>query len=209
MSSASWPRSNERGSPPAPEAGNRLADGRHLGCSRSRSSSRRSGRRDPGWNRRRSAPNGASWQCRTLQPARPRFHDERCPSGSGWEKTLLTVARKDDARREAALERGALLAREDSTGERSSRRRHPNRYRDGIITRGSGRACRCGLRASRKRGRRAERASARSGCARRGSGGRAGVLADCGGCRSRRAALGPDRKVGGLAPASRSRERRG
>jgi len=89
MSSASWPRSNEQGSPPAPEAGNRLADGRHLGCSRSRSSSRRSGRRDPGWNRRRSAPNGASWQCRTLQPARPRFHDERCPSGSGWEKTLL------------------------------------------------------------------------------------------------------------------------
>jgi len=124
-------------------------------------------------------------------------------------KKLSSSRPQGRCRREAALERGALLAREDSTGERSSRRRHPNRYRDGIITRGSGRACRCGLRASRKRGRRAERASARSGCARRGSGDRAGVLADCGGCRSRRAALGPDRKVGGLAPASRSRERRG
>lgn len=68
-----------------------------------------------------------------------------------------------------------------------------------IVTRGLGRACRCGLRASRKRGRRAARASARSGCARRGSGGRVGVLAGCGGCRSRRAALGPGREVTGLA----------
>jgi len=69
-----------------------------------------------------------------------------------------------------------------------------------IVTRGFGHACRYGLRASRKRGRRAARASARSSCPRRGSGGRAGVLAGCGGCRSRRAALGPDRKVMGLAP---------
>jgi hypothetical protein len=78
-----------------------------------------------------------------------------------------------------------------------------------IITRGFGRACRWRLRASRQRGRRAERASARSGCTRRGSGGRAGVLAGCGGCRSRRAALGPGRKAGGLAPWLPLRERRG
>jgi hypothetical protein len=69
-----------------------------------------------------------------------------------------------------------------------------------IFTRGFGRACRCGLRALRKQGRRAARASARSDWARRGSGGRVGVLAGCGGCRSRRAALGPDCKVMGLAP---------
>jgi hypothetical protein len=69
-----------------------------------------------------------------------------------------------------------------------------------IVTRGFGHVCWCGLRASRKRGRRAERASARSGCGGRGSGDRVGVLAGCGGCRSRRAALGPDRKVRGLAP---------
>jgi len=28
-------------------------------------------------------------QRRSLQPVGPRFHDERCPSGSGWGKTLL------------------------------------------------------------------------------------------------------------------------
>jgi len=33
----------------------------------------------------------------SLQPVRQRFHDERCPSGSGWGKTLLPVARKGDA----------------------------------------------------------------------------------------------------------------
>jgi hypothetical protein len=31
---------------------------------------------------------------RTLQPARPRSHDERCPSGSGWGSTLSWSARK-------------------------------------------------------------------------------------------------------------------
>jgi len=69
-----------------------------------------------------------------------------------------------------------------------------------IVARDFGPACRCSLRASRKRGRRAARASARSGCARRGSGDRVDVPAGCGGCRSRRAALGPDREVMGLAP---------
>jgi len=117
--------------------------------------------------------------------------------------------------------RGAPLAREGSTGDQPARRRPiqgvrkralKGRRRTGevsppvvgagavIVTQGFGRACRCGLRASRKRGRRAARASARSSCPGRGSGGRAGVLAGCGGCRSRRAALGPDRKVTGLAP---------
>jgi hypothetical protein len=122
--------------------------------------------------------------------------------------------------------RGSLLTREDSTGDRPSRlgagrsRRarkraleRPAKGRRGVATRArcrdrhhhasallERRACRYGLRTSRKRGRRAERASARSGCTRRGSDDRAGVLADCGGCRSRRAALGPDRKVTGLAP---------
>jgi len=71
------------------------------------------------------------------------------------------------------------------------------------VTRGFGPAWWCCLRASRKRGRRAVRASARSGWARRGSGDRVDVPAGCGGCRSRRAALGPDREVHGsssLAP---------
>jgi len=94
------------------------------------------------------------------------------------------------------------LAREDSTGGRPRLGEAPSPVLDAgavTVTRGFGRVCRCDLRASRKRGRRAARASARSGCARRGSGDRAGVLADCGGCRSRRAALGPVRKVMGLA----------
>jgi len=39
----------------------------------------------------------------------------------GLGKNSPPVARKGDVRREAALERGAILAREDSTGERSSR----------------------------------------------------------------------------------------
>jgi len=168
-------------------------------------------------------------QRRSLQPAGPRFHDERCPSGSGWGKTLLRSPARATSEERPPSKRGAPLAREDSTGDPSARRRPiqgvrkralKGRRRTGevsppvvgagavIVTRGFGRACRCGLRASRKRGRRAARASARSSCPGRGSGGRAGVLAGCGGCRSRRAALGPDRKVTGLAPSSRSREHR-
>jgi len=134
MGSGSWSRPNAQGSPllGRPVAGSRMEG--------------TSGAADPGPLRggaehaalggiaEGTAPNGAALpgretlesvprpaQRRSLQPATPRFHDERCPSGSGWEKTLCRSSERTTPEREAALERGALLTREDSTGERPSR----------------------------------------------------------------------------------------
>jgi hypothetical protein len=62
MGSASWSRSPEQGLL-CSEAGSLLSDGRHLGCGGSRSSSRRSGRRGPGWDcRRRSLERGCPYR---------------------------------------------------------------------------------------------------------------------------------------------------
>jgi len=63
-------------------------------------------------------PNGFSaWQRRSLQSTLPRSHDERCPSGSGWDKALSPGRPIGWPRAEApAAKAAALLARETSTG---------------------------------------------------------------------------------------------
>lgn len=175
MSSASWSRSNEQGHPlyERPAAGSSMEG--------------ISGAADPGPLRggtgdaalggiAQGASQGVSprkEQRRSLQPAGPRFHDERCPSGSGWGKTLLRSPARAMSEERPPSKRGAPLAREDSTGGHPARRRPIQGARKRIlrgwrragevsppvvgagsviVTRGFGRACRYGLRASRKRG---------------------------------------------------------
>jgi hypothetical protein len=47
-------------------------------------------------------PNGSSaWQRRNLQSTVPRSHDERCPSGSGWDKALSRAPERVAASRGA------------------------------------------------------------------------------------------------------------
>jgi hypothetical protein len=60
---------------------------------------------------------------RSLQPVAPRFHDERCPSGSGWGKTLFRSPARVTSEERPPSTRGAPLAREDSTGDLPARRR--------------------------------------------------------------------------------------
>jgi hypothetical protein len=137
-----------------------------------------------------SLPDGSGvWQRRSLQPAVPRSHDERCPSGSGWGSSLSWMLARADGgeRRRRRKPDGGPLARETSAGDCRSggtgprprtaahRRCCPCSVRDLVVRRGFGRASRPGPSAAtpRKgfglsvtkpmpaRARRAERASAR------------------------------------------------
>jgi hypothetical protein len=135
----------------------RFSDGRHLGRSRPRSSSRKGGRGgprppdDPAQAGRRGSASsypsrgwgscgGIVEQRRSLQPARQRCHDERCPSGSGWgtarsralaracgrgplaRETSAGGCRRGGARlRPRSLRRAALPVLGAERGERSAR----------------------------------------------------------------------------------------
>jgi len=79
--------------------------------------------RGPGlarWDRNGQRSLGSvDWQCRPLQPAVSRSHDERCPSGSGWGSALAPGRRKAAWSREKPAARAARpLARETSAGDR-------------------------------------------------------------------------------------------
>jgi hypothetical protein len=81
----------------APPLTRRFGDGRHLGCSGARSSSRKGVRGGPCSGRRKS-DRGASGESPArgrvrkvswpLQPRRPRARDKRCPSRLGWGKAF-------------------------------------------------------------------------------------------------------------------------
>jgi len=64
-------------------------------------------------------PDGSgAGQRRSLQPTVPRSHDERCPSGSGWDSALSWPPERVAASRAPATKVDRLLARETSTGAR-------------------------------------------------------------------------------------------
>jgi len=131
-----------------------------------------------------SLPDGSGpSQRRSLQPAVQRSHDERCPSGSGWGNPCLSTPARAPARQGgvSSASRRPPLTRETSTGDV-----YGVRWGFGPTLRRDGAA-------------RAVWRDSDPCTTRRGSGGRAVVLAGCCGCRSRRAALGPGRKAAGLA----------
>jgi hypothetical protein len=129
MSFARWPRSNAQGSslPRRPAVGSPMEG--TSGAAHPAPLRGAAGGAALDGSAEGAAPNGVPRRCRTLHTATPRFHDERCPTGSGWEKTLLpSPARATrDERRPSKEERSwpvkARLASVPADAATRSRRR--------------------------------------------------------------------------------------
>jgi len=82
------------------------------------------------------------WQCRSLQPALQRSHDERCPSGSGWGSGVSRPPARVEARRKLRADgREKLLAAKHASPWPVKPRLEPSTRPDGPTHLGpSGRA---------------------------------------------------------------------
>jgi hypothetical protein len=82
------------------------------------------------------------WQCRSLQPALQRSHDERCPSGSGWGSGVSRPPARVEACRKLRVDgRERLLAVKHASSWPVKPRLEPSTWPDGTD---SPRACQAG-----------------------------------------------------------------